>query len=263
MTSQLRVVTVCLLGSLVLGLPAAAQTRGNTGRHQVEKPKVVVTEQEAEQARNQENNLWSFNLGFGGMVGSRLFQVESLTDGPIIWDPPAGPPFNATRLETNLERSLNLDFSVGRDFGTWFTARGSVSYTRMDMSAEALMGEGGHILLFARPNVYMMGLGGRARLVRAPSHPFLSLELMSVTLADVGGGHSLDQTNLGYRIGGGYMQVLSPTIKLRLEARFTRSAFDIGSYRPDTPRHDPELHVIEGESHLSFFEVLIGVEFRP
>ena len=252
---------LALLACLVLAVPVAAQDRSSTGRHKPE-PVVVeeTTEEEKPAARSHgRERRWHFGLDGGVQGGGDLFRIETADGSSIGWEMGNGKYFNASRFTATLDQDFVLNFHAIRDLNAIWSIRGDVSWSNMDVAAEALSGQIGVLYQFDRFSVINLGLGMEARLVKVPSHPFINFQVLVSRLSPET-NTELEQTNLGGRLGLGYNKVITPEVSLRLELRYSLTAFSVGDYVPSSNLPtDPEV-IYDPQDNLNFFELLLGVQ---
>jgi len=249
---------------LLLVVPGSvlAQSRSDTGRHKPIPPPVSEDENSSKadgDAAGGDSRPW--HLGFSGGVqgGSDLFRVEVVDGNPVPWDRFAEGGFQSSRFTASLDRNFSFGFFLNRDLGNVWSLRADLGYSRMDVAAEALIGQTGGVFLFDRMEVLNLGLGVEARLTRAVSHPFVNT---SILVSHLGPGRqdALEQTNWGARLGLGYFHSLQEIWGLRIEARLTGTGFSVGDYVPQSIRADQPLLDYTTEDHLVFFEFLVGIQ---
>jgi hypothetical protein len=259
--SGLRVTFLVLLASSLLTMPVSAQDRSSTGRHQPE-PKVVeeATEEGKPVATTRGlERRWHFGLDGGVQGGGDLFRIETADGGSIGWEMGNGKYFNASRFTATLDQDFVLNLHAIRDLNAIWSVRGDVNWSNMDVAAEALSGQIGVLYQFDRFSVINLGLGMEARLVKVASHPFINFQVLVSNLSPET-NTELEQTNFGGRLGLGYNQVVSPEVSLRLEVRYSLTAFSVGDYVPSSilPT-DPEV-IYDPQDNLDFFEILLGIQ---
>ena len=250
---------------ILLGLPLAAwgQTRSDTGRH---KPAPAEEAPKDEDRAGESSPVaagprWYFGGSAGLQGGGDLFRVATLDGGGVPWDPESGGGFNASRFTATMDRDLSLGFYLGYDLGPTWSLRADLGWSQMDVGAEALVGQVGAVFLFDRFDVLNLGLGVEARLTRHSSYPYANFSLLASHLGP-GVVKELEQTNLGGRLGMGYLQVLDSVWSLRFEGRMAVTGFSVGDYVPQTLLSDQPPLEYEPESRIIYFEFLIGVQGR-
>ncbi len=260
-TSHFLAAILLILG-LVSPVTALAQSRSDTGRHKPTPP--PVTEEETTPQLNDRNtgrNLGRWHLGVSGGLqgGSDLFRVEVVDGPPVPWDPATGGGFQSARFTASLDRNFSFGLFLARDLGEAWSVRADLGYSRMDVAAEALIGQTGAVFLFDRISVLNLGLGLEARLARAVSYPFVQASILVSHLGPVR-ADALEQTNLGGRLGLGYFHSFQEIWGLRLEARLTGTGFSVGDYVPQSILPDQPQMDYTTEDHLLFFEFLVGIQ---
>jgi hypothetical protein len=260
--------TVILGASLWLALallvPAtsSAQSRSDTGRHQPAPP--AVTEDDTSstaKVRGSDPVTHRWHLGATGGVqgGSNLFRVEVIDGPPVFWDPETGGGFQSPRFTASLDRNFSFGMFLARDLGSVWSVRADLGYSRMDVAAEALVGQYGAVFLFDRIDVLNLGLGMEARLAKAASYPFVNASILVSYLAPLR-ADELQQTNLGGRLGLGYYHSFHEVWGLRAEARLSGTGFSVGDYVPQSILPNQPEVIYDPEDHLIFFEFLIGFQ---
>jgi hypothetical protein len=195
----------------------------------------------------------------GVQGGSDLFRVEVINGPPVPWDPAHGGGFQSARFTTSLDRNFSLGLFVTRDLGSIWSVRMDLGYSRMDVAAEALVGQTGAVFLFDRMDVTQLGLGMVARLAQADSYPYALMSLLVSYLGPIRAS-DLEQSNLGGRLGLGFFHPFQEIWGLVLEATLAQTDFSVGGYVPQSSNLDqPELDY-SAEDKLYFFEFKVGVQ---
>ncbi len=250
--------------ALALAAPAAtwAQTRSDTGRHKPEPPPLTEDDTSSEtkgKSTGRDARRWRLGVSGGVLVGSELFRVEVI-DGPAVpWDPATGGGFQSSRFTASLDRNFSFGLFLARDLGSVWSVRADLGHSRMDVAAEALLGQTGAVFLFDRISVLNLGLGLEARLAQAASYPFAQASVLVSHLGPVR-ADDLAQTNWGARLGLGYFYSLRQVWGLRFEARLARTGFSVGDYVPQSELPDQPVLDYTTQDHLVFFEFLIGIQ---
>lgn len=245
---------------LALAVPAWAQTRSDTGRHKPQPKPVEKRVQDPAATGGQPDHGWTFGVSAGVLGAGDAFQVETLEGVSVPWVIGGDPLFQASRFNATFDQNLSLGLQVGKGLGRHLAAQLSAGYSRMDLGAEALVGQTGTVVLLDRVDVVQAGAGLVARLTAAPSHPFASAEAVLTSLS-AGRLEDLDQSSAGWRVGLGYRQVFGEHYAARAQVRLSRMAFDMGDYQPDADLPDPPQAEVQSEDHLTFFEFMVSVEF--
>lgn len=250
--------------ALVLLAPvtSSAQSRSDTGRH---KPApAAVTEDDTSstaKVRKSDPVVHRWHLGASGGVqgGSDLFRVEVINGPPVFWDPETGGGFQSPRFTASLDRNFSFGMFLARDLDSVWSVKVDMGYSRMDVAAEALVGQVGAVFLFDRFDVLNLGLGLEARLAKAASYPFVNASILVSYLGPIR-ADDLEQTNLGGRLGLGYYHSFHEVWGLRAEARLSGTGFSVGDYVPQSILpNQPEVKY-DPQDHLIFFEFLIGFQ---
>jgi hypothetical protein len=250
---------IFLVLGLVAPVSAVAQSRSDTGRHQPEPPPEKNEDDTNGSQDPSSARPWHFGLSGGIQGGSDLFRVEVINGPAVPWDPATGGGFQSARFTASLDRNFSLGFFLTRDLGSIWSVRLDFGYSRMDVAAEALIGQTGAVFLFDRMNVLNLGLGVEARLARAASYPYLLASFLVSNLEPVR-AEALAQTNLGGRLGLGYFHHFQDVWGLRLEARLAGTGFSVGDYIPQSTMPDQPVLDFTSEDHLVFFEFLVGMQ---
>lgn len=240
-------------------LPAGAQSRSDTGRRRAVKPTApAVVETETGEANSE---TWSFGVSAGLLGAGRAFQVETANGASVPWDLGSGNAFQASRFNATFDQNLSFGIDVNRDWGKSLRFGASLGYARMDLGAEALAGQQGLTVLLERFDVIQLGLETTFKLVSAPDYPFVTAGAVWTQLGPAR-LNDLEQSGLGWRVGAGYRRVVSENWAAKVQARLSRTGFDIGEFLPGSPLIDPPLVEIESEDHLTFFEIMLSLEFH-
>lgn len=250
---------IYLILALIAPLDAVAQTRSDTGRH---KPEPPVQKEEDEASGSKASfpaRPWHFGLSLGAQGGSDLFRVEVIDGPPVPWDPETGGGFQSGRFTTNLDRNFSMGLFLSRDLGKIWSVRFDLGYSRMDVAAEALIGQTGAVFLYDRMDVLNLGLGMEARLAQARSYPYALMSFLVSHLGPVR-AEELEQTNLGGRLGLGFFHPFQEIWGLRVEARVAGTGFSVGDYVPQSSTADQPVIEYTSEDHLVFFEFMVGLQ---
>lgn len=204
---------------------------------------------------------WTVSGSVGLLGAGRAFQVETADGVSIPWDLGDGATFQASRFNATFDQNISFGLELDKGMGRYWGLGVAMGYSQMNLGAEALVGQQGTVVLLDRIDVFNVGLGGQAKFLQAPSHPFFSAEILMTSLG-AGIISAMDQTTFGWRFGLGYRQILSPHWAGKLEIRLSRTGFSLDGYIPESPQVDPETIEFESEDHLTFFEIMLSVEFR-
>ncbi len=255
--------TPLVLFLFLAGSPVASwsQDRSDTGRSRVQRPKPVEKVREEMLAPTAPHGAWRFGFSTGLLGAGRAFQVETLNGASVPWDLGSGSTFQASRYNATFDQNLSLGLEVHRDIGTYWSANAAATYARIDLGAEALAGQQGLAILLDRIDVVQLGIGGTARLVAQPDHPFVSLEAVYTSLG-AGRLEGLDQSGLGWRVGLGYRHILNDDWAARVQGRVSRLGFTAEDFQPEVAVLDPPGFDIDDQDRLTFFEIMLVVEFR-
>ncbi|MCB1182004.1 outer membrane beta-barrel protein [bacterium] len=250
------------LALAVLGAgPAAAQSDrppSETGRHKPV-PKKVEPQPERSLPGRATPSRWSAGLAFGMVSGGDLWHVETVTEVAVPWQ--SLVRFTSERFNAALDQNFGLGVYVTRRMNDRWSLRGEIGTSRVDVAAEALQGQQGAVFLYDRFSMTSIALAAEIRLVRLPSHPYLTAGPV-LLLVDSTQWDDLDQTRLGGRLGLGYLYAASPEFSLRAEARYSRASFDSGDFRPQAEEgYAPEI-TFEPDANLNLFELVLAVEMN-
>lgn len=267
-TGRIDRTTVILGASFWLALAllvpetSSAQSRSDTGRHKPAPPAVAEDDTSSTaKVRGADPVTHRWHLGVSGGVqgGSDLFRVEVIDGPPVFWDPETGGGFQSPRFTASLDRNFSFGMFLALDLGSVWSVRADLGYSRMDVAAEALVGQFGAVFLFDKIDVLNLGLGMEARLAKAASYPFANASILASYLAPLR-ADELEQNNLGGRLGLGYYHSFGEVWGLRAEARLSGTGFSVGDYVPQSILpNQPEVKY-DPEDHLIFFEFLIGFQ---
>ena len=237
-----------------------AQTRSDTGRHQPPPPveeEVTKDSETSSRSSGSKKSLWHVGLVGGLQGGGDLFRVEVVNGPPVPWD--SITTFQSSRFTATLDTDFALGLYLARDLGSVWTVRADIGYSRIDVAAEALVGQTGAVFLYDRVDVVNIGLGVEARLTRHASYPFFQGAVLISSL-EPGRSKGLEQTTWGGRLGLGYHQSLGRLWGLRVEGRLSRTGFSTGDFVPQAKTFEqPEID-LDPADHLMFFELLIGIQ---
>lgn len=218
--------------------PALAQDR-DSGRRKPPVPKPVEKPKESPAAPapapvfTSAGERWFVGLGGGMLDAGALFRVETVNQVAVPWGRDGDTWFMASRFTATVDPGSLATVFVGRRLGQgrWWV-RGELGSGACDVTAEALLGEGGEVFRYDRLSLLTATLAAEARLTAWPSHPYASL---GASFCDVSGDEvpELDQSVVGLRGALGYRQVLGP-MRLTGEAALSRMTFDLKDFRPTT-----------------------------
>lgn len=256
---QLNLVLI-LLAVVLLVNPVEAQERSSTGRH---KPALAVVEEEDEHlSADSDIGSWSIELNGGLIGGSDLFDARhSLEDSTIVWVPGAEEEWASQRIRVGLENSFAMGFQIQRRMGNWYSLRAGATYSRMDMSADAPMGESAEVFFYDQADVWLFNVGAEVRLtILTPSYPYLTMDLAYVDFSPIRSDF-LSQGNLGGRLALGYHHQFDSVWAFNIETGISRTALSsIFFTAPEGT--DSENIEYENETHLSLFEVKFGIRVK-
>lgn len=243
---------------------AQSEPRSKTGRS---KPRAEAPVQdstsESEQAEESvgHGSPWSVAAYGGLVVGGSLFHVDVLNGSAIEWTPPGGRAFSSSSFTATLDQDFGFGISVARALGPRWSIHGDLDWAAMDITAEALLGQDGGIVLYDRYNMLTVGLGTEIKLASARTYPFAILDLVLTRLV-ADGDDALSNTRLGGRVGLGFQWDVDTRWSVRLAARLTAMGYDLGDYQP--PTSQPTYPVVEYqvEDNLMIFDLRLGVATR-
>ncbi len=254
-------VALLVLGGLpALGVAQSDRPRSETGRHKpVPPPKKTQEELATEVAAGSGGATWFVGLAGGFQGGGDLWHLETADGLARPWV--SATPFTTSRFNAMLDRNLGLGLFVGRRMGEMWSLRADLNSSRMDIGAEALQGQQGAVFLYDQLTVTTVGLAAEIRLARVASYPYVSAGVV-VNMMSAARENELDQDQLGFRLGLGFLKVLTPELSLRAEARYSRSRFEVGSFVPQTIfANQPEL-IFEPNDRLNLFDVFLALELN-
>ncbi len=257
---KILILLAILMVGLVCADTALAQQRSDTGRH---KPVSAVVEAEPEFETISEADVgsWVFEVNGGLMGGGDLFNARHTSGDTIAWVPEGQGDWVSQRIRVGLENSFGMGLQVQRRMGKWYSLRAGVSYSRMDMNAEAPVGESAQVFLYDQADLLILSAGAEVRLTTlTESYPYVTGEVVYLDLAPDNSAF-LSQSNLGGRVGFGYHHQFDPAWAFNLEIGLTRSALS-SIYFPTPPTAEPENIEYENESHLSTFEAKFGIRLK-
>ncbi len=243
--------------------PAAAQDR-DSGRRKPPTPKPVAKPQESPDAPvvapafTAGGERWFVGLGAGLLDTGDLFRVETVNQVAVPWGRDGDTWFMASRFTATVDPGSVVTVFAGRRLGQgrWWL-RGELASGACDVTAEALLGEGGQVFRYDRLSLLSGSLAAEARLTAWPSHPYASL---GASFADVSGDEvpELDQSVIGLRGALGYRQVLGP-MRLTGEAALSRMTFDLKDFRPTTSTSSQPALTYDPAGDLWLLEVRLAL----
>ncbi len=179
----------------------------------------------------------AIQAGMGLMTSGDLFKVDVTSGNPHFWLTPADSLFASEEFVVTMDEDLLLGASVSFRFAGHWWLRADVSYSKVDATAEALVGQTVQLFLYDRLAFLMGGLVIERPLISTPSYPFF---LAGGTLVKVTADNAreLDQTQWGLRLGAGYHHDFDGRWGLRVEVRDTITSLDTSGHRPSSP--EPE-----------------------
>ena len=252
-------VLVLFCSGILVNDSALAQDRRDTGRH---KPTPVVSDPENNDAvKNDDIGSWIFEIN-GGLVGAGdLFSARNTTGDTISWVPESEGDWTSHRIRVGVENSFGMGLQVQRRMGNWYSLRAGVTYARMDLTAEAPIGESAEVFPYDQADLWLVTAGAEVRLtVQTVSYPYVTGDLVYVDLAPDRSAF-LSQSNLGGRLGFGYHHQFDPVWAFNVEIGLSRSALT-SVYFPTPEDANPEDIEYENESHLSVFEAKFGIRVK-
>ncbi len=256
------VLVFLLLMALLASVPAMAQDR-DTGRHRIPVPKPVEkpVEPKPSAATNPVftagGDHWFAGLGAGTMDGGDLFRVETANQVVVPWGRDGATWFSASRFTATIDPGSIATAFAGRRLGQgrWWL-RGELATGTCDVTAEALLGEGGEVFRYDRLSLLTGAVAAEARLTAWPSHPYASLGLTFCRLS-AARVPELDQTVFGFRGALGYRQALGP-LQLTAEASLRRITFDIKDFTPTTSTTSQPVLTYDPATGLWLLEVRLA-----
>lgn len=234
--------------------PAFAQTRSPSGRHRPAAPAAPDSAVSTQAAPEAPSGPWRLGVGVGSVGGGDLFRAEATDQDAVRWQSLEGASFASPQFKAGLERNAGFGLTVRRALGPVLSLRADLGYSRLDVAAEALLGQSGAVLLYDRISVLRAGLGLDVRLAAAPSYPFLGLGAGAVRLQPEMAA-DLEQTVAGVQAVLGYHRRVGPKVGLELEARLGKTGFDVGGFQPATVPPGDRIVEVDSPSSLTFFEI--------
>ncbi len=254
-SSWAQLLSVCLVAALLFPGRTWAQQRKTTGRHL---PPVVNIPAAGDSIAGAENYGWMMGLFVGPQGGGDFFQVKVDNGAVVPWVGLEPGFFQSSRFKTRFENNANLGVLICRNLNDIWRLRADMSYSRHEISATALVGQGGAKYLYDRIGVFMLGLGIERDLVRLPSAPYLG---GAVTLAhlDPSVHQGLAQSSWGGNLTLGFRQVVGRRTRLFLEGRLSEIRVAQQGFSP--PAKEPYDPVISlgFRDHVTFFSIEAGI----
>jgi hypothetical protein len=209
--------------------------------------------------REQGQTPWFAGLGAGIVGGGDLWRAETVSGAAIPWV--SAVPFTSSRFNATLNNNVGVGLFAGRRLNERWSVRTDLNSSRMDIGAEALQGQQAAVFLYDRLTVTAVSVAVEVRLVRLASYPFASVGAVWNRLA-AAREKALDQNQLGFQVGLGYLKNLSPGFSVRAEARFSRSGFELGDFVPRSEfNNQPELK-LDAADQLNFFTILLAAQMN-
>ncbi len=253
--------TGALVLVLVLVLPfwagtALAQHPGSkTGRH---RSPVIVEPAALKSNVLDRQHPWKLAFFVGNQWAGDLFRVEVINGASVPWVGMNRGGFLTSRFHTGFEDNFDFSGSISRNFGDVWRVRLDLSRSQQDISATALVGQGGGQFLYDRILVTALGLSVERDLVALPSAPYVGAGIVWINL-DPTVNAELAQTGLGARLVLGYRQVVGQGKCLLIEGRLSGVPISQGDFVPAVqPPYDPEVSM-NFQDHLIFFGIYVGV----
>ncbi len=249
-----------LLFTVVFGAnPAIAQERSSSGRH---KPASLKVQTEAsEETKNEDIGSWSVEFSGGLLSGSDFFSAYHTTGDTLSWVPEEQGDWVSHRIRVGLKSSLCGGIQVQRRMGDWYSLRAGATFSRMELSAEAPVGEMGEVFTYDQADVWLLSAGGEIRLtIQTPSYPYLTGDIIFLDFSP-DRSDFLSQSNLGGRLAIGYHHQFDPMWAINVEIGISRSVL-AAIYLPTPEDAEPENIEVDNESHLSLFEAKFGIRLK-
>lgn len=248
-----------LMAGLLVADPALSQERSDTGRH---KPEVILVDQDQPQPTESAGiGSWIFEVNGGLVGGGDLFDARHTTGDTISWVPEYQGDWVSHRIKVGLANSFGFGFQVQRRMGNWYSLRAGVTYSRMDLNAEAPVGEVAEVFLYDQADLLLLSAGAEVRLtILTESYPYVTGDIVYVDLAP-DRSDFLSQSNIGGRVGFGYHHQFDPMWAFNVEIGLTRSALT-SIYFPTPEEANPEDIEYDNEDHLSTFEAKFGIRLK-
>jgi len=228
----------------------------DTGRHKATPPTVEI---EDESQPTVGERKWFLGFEMGAQGGQDLWHLETISGLPPAADWIAATPFTSERFNATLDSDFSAGLTVGRQMGEMWSLEANLASSRMDLAAEALQGEGAAVYLYDRLTITSLALAAEVRLVRQRSYPFMSLGLVLNHLS-AARETDLNQDQIGLQMALGYAHHLSTDFMIKVEARYSRSAFDIGDFVPRTESIGQPPLTLEPADNLNLYGLFLGVQ---
>lgn len=239
--------------------PVLAQERSSTGRH-----KPVTTEvktEDAETFQNEDIGSWLVEFNAGLFGGGDLFSASNTAGDTISWVPEGQGDWVSHRIRVGLETSFGGGMLVQRRMGNWYSLRAGVSYSRLDLVAQAPVGESADNFPYDRADVWLLSAGGELRLtIQTPSYPYITGDVVYLDFSP-DNSEFLSQSNVGGRLGLGYHHQFDPVWAFNVEIGVSRTVLT-SVYLPTPDGANPEDIQYDNESHLSLFEAKFGIRIN-
>ncbi len=237
-----------------------AQDKADTGRHKAP-PRDVVDTGRQSYWKKEETSRWEIQINGGLFKGGDLFRAGNNAEEPVAWVPVDQGDWLSTRIKVSLESSFAAGLQIQRRMGDWYCLRAGLSYSDVEMVAEAPIDQGAEIFPFDTAGIWLFSLGTEVRLTsKTPSYPYLAGDLMVVGFSPERSGF-LAQTNLGARVALGFHHQFDPIWSFSLEGGLIRSAFGSAEF-PLPEGVEPQNLEYENANHLIFFEAKFALGVR-
>ncbi|MBD3221186.1 hypothetical protein GF314_08060 [bacterium] len=244
---------VIWVGIVVLAL-ACTQASGqtSTGRHRVERDE---TEEREEELAPQDARYF-VAAGAGLATSGDLLRIRTAGTSGIRWDPGGTEPFASENVLLTLDEDIALAAAFGGRLLPALWYRLDASAAVINLAAEARIGEGAETRLWDTLSLVHASLALEYRLVSLASFPyvFAGAGVMSVS-ADR--DEQFDQTQLAWRLGGGYQLTLHPQWALRAEVRDAVAGLEVEDYVPPVIGNQLPDYEIEDKGPTHAFEMVL------
>ncbi|MFH1845715.1 MAG: hypothetical protein ABIF77_21240 [bacterium] len=214
-----------------------------------------------EQISEEKESRWLLSAGAGIMTSGDLFKVMIPSGSLPDWLAPAGGEFNSDEFVVTLDEDLQTALSVAyQTVGNWWL-RFDFSWSQVDATAEARVGQTVELHLYERMTFLMAGLTVERPLLSTPDFPYL---IAGVTMVDLNAvnAQELDQSKTALRFGVGYHHAFDSTWGGRIEIRDTFLQLDSTDHVPAARGVGLVEHEFEEYGPQSLFEITVSITGR-
>lgn len=232
----------------------------DTGRYKPV-PQVIEEQEEATTEKSPTDSRWFIGVEAGAQGGGDLWHVETASGLPAAAPWIAVTPFNSERFNATLETGFAAGLFVGRRMGEMWSLKAHLASARHDLAAEALQGQSAGVFLYDRLTMTSLVIATEVKMVSLASYPYLSVGVAWNHLS-AAREKDLDQDQIGLQLGVGYVHQLSPDFSLKMEARYSRSSFDIGDFVPRTQTINQPVLKLDPATNLNLYGLYLGVQMN-